>query len=70
MMLGMIVFWPQMVFFCINYNWRISFIEAKFVGKYENELRDVGFCNPTTNFQKVSQLVFCEFNSNLLLLFV
>jgi len=28
------------------------------------------FCNPTVNFQKVSQLVFCEFNSNLFLLFV
>jgi hypothetical protein len=31
-MLGMIAFWPQMDFyFCINYNWRIFFIETKFV---------------------------------------
>jgi hypothetical protein len=43
-MLGMIAFWPQMeFFFCINYSWRSFFIETKFVKKYENELRDVGF---------------------------
>jgi len=44
MMLGMIAFWPQMVFFFASIIiGEFFFTKAKFVEKYENELRDVGF---------------------------
>jgi hypothetical protein len=44
-MLGMIAFWPQMgfFFFASIITKELFFTKAKFVEKYENELRDVGF---------------------------